>query len=377
MKNKTDFINHFAQFGKTDSWANLAKEYNFISGEAARSFIQRKKRFIKEPNNKLENFKIKSFSSHVKYRIVDKVPVKLIETKTDYKPDNFLFKDEFKNFVKNYKIPAQPLKEYDLDKSGKLLVINIFDLHLAKFSWAVETGEDYDINITKKRFLKCVISIIRKASAVYNINEIVLCNGGDFMHIDNKFSTTTAGTYVESDSRYQKVFKVALELLTESINILYHFCKKITFINVQGNHDEQVAYYLGVALEAVFQDNENIVIENSPRMRKYYRYGNNLMMFTHGDKRPDALPLTFAVENKNFSECPFRFIHLGHLHKSTKKYFSGEDEFNGVVVRTYNSISGQDAWHTEESYVKSNKKATGLIYDYNDGPISEFYEIIK
>ncbi len=386
---KKEFIEYFKSNGKTDSWENLAIEFGFPSKESLRCWFKRNKKLfdvskINYTEDKLNSFRESRVVVKNKVRILDNKPVRLLEEEITYKPVKVDYVEQFKDFVSTY----TPLKDLDKNlmvkpvnyefkkESGKSLLINIFDLHLAKFAWGVETGEDYDINIAKQRFLSSIKSLVTKAVVLYDLDEIVLCNGGDFIHFDNKHSTTTAGTYVESDSRYQKVFKEALQLLTDSILFLKEYGKKVKFINIQGNHDEHISYYLGVALEAVFRNDDDVIIDNTPKIRKYHKFGNTLIMFTHGDKRPEALPLTFAVESKEFSNAKFRYIFLGHLHKGSKKYFMGEDEFNGIVVRTFNSICGTDSYHNDYSFINSNKIATSIIYDLDEGPIAENYKRI-
>lgn len=50
MANKKEFTAHYLTYGRTDTWSNLAKQYDFSTGEALRSFAKRNK--LKPPTVK-------------------------------------------------------------------------------------------------------------------------------------------------------------------------------------------------------------------------------------------------------------------------------------------------------------------------------------
>jgi hypothetical protein len=343
---------------------------------------------IKELNIDLNKWDVDNWSFRKRQVIVNKnetKPVWSISIKLNKKRNNNTnYIEEVRELLNEYKskqigevnneLLIDKYKKYFSLENDKLLVINIFDLHLSKFAWAKESGDDYDLDIAKNRFLNA-IEYFCSLKDVSKVEKIILCNGGDFLHIDGHNSTTTSGTYVESDNRYQKIFKEGLDCLMKSINSLKKIAP-VVFINIQGNHDKQTSYYLGVALEAYYENDNNVEIMNSPTLRKYYTYGNTSLMFTHGDKATDRLPLVFAVEHKDFSSSKFKEIHAGHLHKSVKKVFSSEDEFNGVLLRNYNSVCSSDSWHSENGFIGSVKKATALLYDKDKGRVAEYYYTI-
>jgi hypothetical protein len=66
---------------------------------------------------------------------------------------------------------------------------------------------------------------------------------------------------------------------------------------VPGNHDYERNFYLGDSLEGWFYNNPNVTVDNSANPRKYYKYGQVLIGYTHGnEEKVTDLPLIMAHE---------------------------------------------------------------------------------
>lgn len=295
------------------------------------------------------------------------------------------FEKAFEKFCNNQSLKvlkSNPIKENDFKtfpyEKDCTVVINLADLHLGKLVSEHETGERYNIDIAKERFLTCIRHLAYKSYQCYGIKKFILSSLGDTLHIDTVKSTTTSGTYVESDTRASKVFEVALEVLTESIDILKQFADEVEFININGNHCELSEQHLGIALKAYYRNEKSIIINAEPKVRKTILVGDNLLSWSHGDCNMNTLPLTIATESSElWGKSKFRLIQLGHLHGTKKKVFQAEDEFNGVIVRHFSSLSGTDSWHNKNNYVGNQKRGTALVFsDKEVGIIGEFYKTI-
>jgi len=263
-------------------------------------------------------------------------------------------------------------------EKNSTVVINLADLHLGKLVSEHETGERYNIDIAKERFLTCIKHLAYKSYSCYGIKKFILSSLGDTLHTDTVKSTTTSGTYVESDTRASKVFEVALEVLTESIDILKQFADEVEFININGNHCELSEQHLGIALKAYYRKDDKVIINAEPKVRKSILIGDNLLSWTHGDTNMNTLPLTIATEVPElWGKSKFRLVQLGHLHGTKKKVFQAEDEFNGVIVRHFSSLSGTDSWHNKNNYIGNQKRGTALVFSDNEiGIVGEFYKTI-
>jgi hypothetical protein len=96
--------------------------------------------------------------------------------------------------------------------------------------------------------------------------------------------------------------------------------------------------------------------------RKYHRYGDVLLGYTHGDMEPvQSLPLIMADECPDWSKTRIREWHIGHLHKSKEFAMLTLDESRGIRVRHLPSLSGPDAWHTAKGY-RSLKQADAFVW---------------
>jgi len=288
----------------------------------------------------------------------------------------------FENFIKenNLKILSSPTKTFE--KSNKELnctvVINLADLHLGKLVSESETGDRYNIDIAKDRFLTCIKYLSQKAYQCYGVKKFILSTLGDTLHTDNLKSQTTAGTYVESDTRASKTFQTALELITQSVDILKEYAPEVEFININGNHCELSEQHLGIALKAFYRNDKSVKVNSDPKNRKHILIGTNLLTWNHGDTNIATLPLTIATEiPEMWGKSTFRLVQLGHLHSTKKRVYQSEDEFNGVIVRHFSSITSTDFWHDKNNFRGSQKRGTALVFsDVESGIIGEFYKTV-
>ena len=264
-------------------------------------------------------------------------------------------------------------------KSGNLFVPCIFDLHLGKLAWGEETGEDYDSKIAVKRFRDALEDLIQKSKG-YNIDRILFPIGNDIYNSDKAkpFPQTTNGTPQMDDIRWQKLFRLGVQLITEAV-IRLSKVAPVDVVTVFSNHDHERVFYLGETLSAVFFNHKNVNVDNSPRVRKYYQWGECLIATAHGhNEKPDDLPLIMAQEAKEmWSSTFYREWLLGHLHHKQRKLTQESKDYRGVRVTYLTSPSASDAWHFERAFVGAIKGAEGYIYNKEEGAIGSVIHNIK
>lgn len=238
-----------------------------------------------------------------------------------------------------------------------LYVLNIQDLHLSKLAWSKENGaKDYDLKIAKEVFLNAVESLMAKVPR-NRVEEVIVICGSDFFQVDNDKSSTTAGTIVDSDSRIVKIFEEGVKLLSETVEKIA-MDYKVRVVCFPGNHDANISMYAGYFLSAWFRDHKNVVVDNSPKTRKYYGYGDTLLGFLHGnEEKQKDVPLLVMRENQStISQYKFIEVLSGHFHSE------GVVENNGIKCRTASSLSSEDAWHTRKGYWGNIRVSQGLLY---------------
>lgn len=249
--------------------------------------------------------------------------------------------------------------------TGNMLEINIPDLHVGKLAWAIETGgENYDVKIAKKLFVAALTGLLQRVSQ-FSFDEILFVVGNDLLNSDDIEGRTTKGTNVSNDGRYHKTFATVRNLMIECIERL-RTVAKVKVVMVAGNHDSLSVWHLGDSLECYFHNYKDVEIDNSPRYRKYHRFGNVMLMLTHGDKgKKNDYPLLMATENPQmFGETKFREAHTGHTHQTKL------DEQHGVRVRVLPALCAPDDWHSENGYVGNLRNAEAYVWSKTEGLIT-------
>jgi hypothetical protein len=302
-----------------------------------------------------------------------KAYLKRLKQQFDYKRIRNEFIKDAKRFAPNYKT-----FEYKKIANGHLLEINIFDLHFGKLCWGLETGDNYDTKIARKRFLNAISAIISRSKG-YDIKKILFPIGNDFFNSDTRRNETSNGTPQDEDLRWQKTFKAGRELLINGIDMLSKIAP-VDVVVVQGNHDWERSFYVGDVLSCWYHKNENVNVNNNPTPRKHYKFGNCLISYTHGNnEKINDLPLLVASEvPKMWASTQFREIHVGHLHHKKEIKYMSTQEHKGIVIRFMRSLSGTDAWHNNKGYKGAIQSCEAFIWDENEGLICQFaHNLIK
>jgi hypothetical protein len=244
---------------------------------------------------------------------------------------------------------------------GRLMLeLPIMDLHLGKLAWAEETGQDYDLKIAEQLYRETVLDILGKvAQCNFKIDRIVFPVGQDFYHVDNDQSKTTAGTQVDTDSRWQKMYRKGVELLVWTIEELRQLAP-VEVMYVPGNHDHQYSYFAVYTLLAHFRDCEGVTVDISPTPRKYIRYGVNLIGLSHGKEGKRIEHLMQQERPQDWGKTQYREWHLGDLHHEEAT------EIGGIKIRRISSITATDAWHAEKGY-RAIRMAQAFIWDKEKG----------
>jgi hypothetical protein len=249
----------------------------------------------------------------------------------------------------------------------RLLEIGIFDLHLGRLAWGKETGGDWDVPLAIQAFQWAIDDLIKKAE-IYNFERILFPIGQDFFSFDNEKGTTSAGTPQDTDTRWQKMFTTGFDLLRWAVDYMAIYAP-VDVVVIPGNHDKELAFCLGALLEAWYKDAPEVDVDNTPRMRKYYQYGKNMLCLTHGrSEKHDVLPGLMAAEAPQmWADTLFREAHVGDLHQRRAAKYLPFREFEGVGVRILPSLAEPDAWHFERGFSNKLRAAEAYVWDFERG----------
>jgi hypothetical protein len=277
-------------------------------------------------------------SGHQRFSVVTKGESMSVES----------IKQEIEQFAATYS-PSVSRKPNKLLKNPVAYEISLPDIHYGKL-------HDFDLTQVEQQYMNVVQDLVRKASGL-DIERFILPIGNDGMNSEGMRGTTTKGTPQQDSGGWKDTFRGYWQLITTAVNFLKERAP-VDIIVISGNHDYERMFYAGDVLAGWYRNDTNVSVDNSYSSRKYYEYGKNMLMFTHGDKeKPADMPLIMATENPEmFARTEHREVHCGHLHKEMV------NEYRGIKVRFIPSICPNDEWHKQMGY---EAKRTGQAYIWN------------
>lgn len=261
------------------------------------------------------------------------------------------------------KVPRLPaLLKRGRSKSSNMLEVSDGEPHLGKHAWAKETGGgNYDLSIAIQRAEASTAALIARTSH-HRYDEVVYVLGNDFLHIDGRNGQTTAGTPQDFDTRFPKIFRVGWQLAVRQIDLLRQVAR-VRVIIVPGNHNVDSIFCMGELLQVYYSRCPHVTVDNEPKSRKFYRFGQVGLMFCHGDKgNRKSFPLVMAVTNRSlWGDTRWNEIHTGDKHQVRL------EEQNGVRVRIMPSLTEPDYWHSENLYVGNIPSAEAFMWSADEG----------
>ena len=264
--------------------------------------------------------------------------------------------------IKPVKVEKYNRKDNDPDT---LTVYPIADLHIGMLAWINEAGNDYDLKIVEKVFKKILTKLIERAPAS---KQALICQLGDWIHTDNLLNETTrSGNHLDVDSRYSKIYMIAMKLLRFAIESAATKHKDVYVINCIGNHDDMGAITMNVALSNIYENSKRIHILSSPAPRQYFRFGKTLIGATHGyDCGPKDLPIVMATERKeDWGETEFHYWYIGHIHQDKVV------EVGNCKVESFRTLAGKDAWTNSKGYL-SGRDLKALVIHKDFGEVERY-----
>lgn len=249
-----------------------------------------------------------------------------------------------------------------------LLEISTVDLHIGKRVWAEQCIDgEYNSEIALERASEATNHFLNRA-ADYPVAQIILPIGHDLLHFDNMRFTTNRGTQMTPDGIYEEVYRMAAKFLRWQIET----CAEVAPVTVKvvpGNHDWTSVFSLGELLAAVYEDCPYVAVDNSVNTRKYFRWGQTLLGYTHGDQinKIETLATAMADERgKDWAETRFHEWRLGHLHNQFKWTLRSHDQNRTTGVHYMPSLCGTDKWHHEQGY-RHHPRAEAYLWCRNTG----------
>jgi len=264
-------------------------------------------------------------------------------------------------------IPAAPKTPAPQKSDPNLLVAyQIGDAHLGAYAWGPEcSGGNFDLNIAERDLMAAVDRLI---ASTPDAEEAVIVNVGDWFHTDSsKPFTPASGNLLDTgDSRWPKVVSSGVKVQRKICERALQKHKRVRLRNAKGNHDPHSAIILDVAMQAYFESNPRLIVEDSPRDLWHFRFGSNLIGITHGHNiKPENLPGVLAVDaREEWGQCEFRYIWVGHFHRKQSL------DVMGTRVIVWPTLAANDKWHSDKGY-RSQKEMCALVLHKDFGVVEE------
>ena len=225
-----------------------------------------------------------------------------------------------------------------------LAVYPIGDPHIGMYSWAAETGSDFDADVAERQIQGAVDRLVSSAPPA---ETGLILELGDLIHADNsKNMTLRSANTLDVDTRWGRVMQIGLRIPIYAVKRALAKHKKVIVRIVKGNHDEHSSFAIALALDAYFHNNLRVKVDLSPAEHWYYRFGKVLIGVTHGDKAKfPKMPGIMACDRpQDWGATRYRHWYQGHIHHEQKM------EFPGCVVEAFRTLAARDAWHAGEGY---------------------------
>lgn len=286
-----------------------------------------------------------------------------VKTETDKATRERILVERLEQGCLNFK-PYKPRKAPAKTDEDLLTLITITDFHLGMYSWADETGDDWDVDIARDTFLDAINDMISASpkSKVGLLNQL-----GDFLHFDSLSAITPqSGHLLDADTRYGKLVDMAIEVMVGAVKLMLGRFEVVRVIQAEGNHDMAGSVWLRKLIKHVFSGEPRVVVDDSEFPYYAYLHGETMLGFHHGHKMKLAqLHKLFASEPRfrsMWGQAKHTYIHAGHLHH--EKVI----EDGGAIAEQHPTLAARDAYAARGGWV-SMRGAKAITYHKIDGEV--------
>jgi hypothetical protein len=261
------------------------------------------------------------------------------------------------------KVGREPARAFKGKSESDVLSCYVLtDYHLGQYSWADETGEDWNTQKAEDFLVRWFAHAIEAAPKSHTA---VLAQLGDFLHYDSLEPVTPSSRHnLDADSRYQLIVRIAIRSLKRIIAMLLEKHAHVHIIMAQGNHDLASSCWLREVLAERYADEPRITVDQSGSPYYAYQWGETSLFFHHGHgKSMGEISKVFAsLFREIFGRTRYSFAHMGHLHHLAAK----EDGL--MIVNQHPTMAVKDAYSAKGGYV-SKRGASVISYHKEHGEV--------
>jgi hypothetical protein len=269
-----------------------------------------------------------------------------------------------KGAFENYESPVIPTQGPRGLSDNCLVLYPLPDLHIGQYCWASEVDNNWDLD-TAKRVIGS--SFARVVEMTPPTELAVILGGGDQLHADsNEERTRRSGHKVQVDDRHSKVLATACKIFVDTIDLALGKHQKVEVRILQGNHDETASTALAYFLSAWFRSEPRVLVDISPSLFFWKRYGSVFLAATHGhEAKPGQMAGIMAARRpEDWGLTKHRYAHTFHVHHQSKFISEG----GGATVETHQTPIPQDAFNYGMGFL-SGRSLQSITYHKDMGEV--------
>lgn len=260
-------------------------------------------------------------------------------------------------YIERYAAPV--IDEFNQEDQENINIYTCFDAHYGEEASIPSEGVLVNRQITRENVLhNCQQFVRRNQGRAFKRIEMVF--GGDFVHIDNMFKTTTKGTQQTTDGTPQEVVRGAIQLSIDMVKCIKKLGLPVTYRYVPGNHDKLVGFMVATATQMYFDGDQQVSFVINEGSTDAILHGTTLIGFAHGEFPDTRAHNMFLGRYHNlYKKADRAEVLLGHLHQ--------EKTTNPVgvcKVRRLPQAGGTHAW-AEESMFNNEPMHGSMSFVYN------------
>jgi len=242
---------------------------------------------------------------------------------------------------------------------NRLGVFQVCDCHFGAYCSKREHGIDWGPKECKEDlgFITDNAIAFLKSEPV---DGLIIAMTGDALNSDTITHTTAHGTpQFDGLLHHSELVKEYFYMMCDVIDKFSNALKiKINVLHTVGNHDTKTVYDLIMMLRIRYDNDPNVIILDELNTRKYREYGNNLLMFTHGQsegKRVKSAPLNEASAAVGRTKVTYVITEHTHQYRI---------EPDGRTIQIVGStIAPPGTWTKDSAYVGGRRGGQLLIFD--------------
>ena len=227
-----------------------------------------------------------------------------------------------------------------------------FDVHIGKASELARTGRNYTPDIAVSRVLAGLEEQLDDFKH-FKVSDVLLPMGNDILHVDNNSNTSTGGTPQDAYGSVESQMLIASEMY---IRIIEEYVKKhnVWLLHVHSNHDRVNGWSVSQTVAAYFRNHPRVHAHPNCMNqvhRKYFVFGNSLIVFHHGESKEERLLGAIKQEaGKALAITNRIYCYQGHIHHKT------------VSKRGMNTEVDLEKDHAGLTIIKAGGKAENLLH---------------